>query len=107
MRPVVVKPLDATDNPEEEAGLEEDQMSIPSDIENGIDPAEDNPDDYEDIEDDATKSGRKAKVVDKEESKTRKIQPNAVSHMNFRRLNIKNKNSKGRGRGGGFGRRRR
>lgn len=73
------------------------------------------PSDYEDIDDDEDTGGAKSKAkskdkaADKEAPKaTRagKTKPNAVSHMNFRKLNIKNKNSRGRGRGGGrFGRR--
>jgi hypothetical protein len=38
---------------------------------------------------------------------TRKINPNAQSHMNFRSLKIRNKNSKAKGAGRGFGRNRR
>lgn len=37
--------------------------------------------------------------------KKRKIDPNALSHANFRALKIKNKNSKGKAGGGRFGRR--
>lgn len=51
---------------------------------------------------------RKAPLVEDEyeDVPTRKINPNAQSHMNFRSLKIRNKNSKARGRGrfGGRGR---
>lgn len=48
----------------------------------------------------------KAPRVTKDVKKQGTINPNAVSHMNFRSLKIKNKNSKAKGRGRGrFGRR--
>lgn len=50
------------------------------------------------------KSKKATKEPDADESSGRKINPNAVSHMNFRSLKIKNKNSKAKGRGR-FGRR--
>lgn len=53
------------------------------------------------------KSKKSAADVENEHSETtRKINPNAYSHMNFRSLKIKNKNSKAKGRGR-FGRGRR
>ena len=45
------------------------------------------------------KSKRTNKNPDADEISGRKINPNAVSHMNFRSLKIKNKNSKAKGRG--------
>lgn len=54
-----------------------------------------------------SKAASKAKDEgDSEAGTTRKINPNAYSHMNFRSLKIKNKNSKAKGRGR-FGRGRR
>ena len=50
------------------------------------------------------KPKKAAKDTDADENSGRKISPNAVSHMNFRSLKIKNKNSKAKGRGR-FGRR--
>ncbi|RVX75546.1 hypothetical protein B0A52_00899 [Exophiala mesophila] len=52
---------------------------------------------------------RKSKVNDtRDDWETRKINPNAQSHMNFRSLKIRNKNSKAKGHGRGkFGRGRR
>ena len=45
------------------------------------------------------------KQKEKENANPRKVNANAQSHQNFRKLNIKNKFSKGKG-GGRFGRRR-
>ncbi|KAJ9611330.1 hypothetical protein H2200_004514 [Cladophialophora chaetospira] len=47
----------------------------------------------------APKSKKPAEDTDEGEVPGRKINPNAVSHMNFRSLKIKNKNSKAKGRG--------
>lgn len=129
VRPVVAKPK----TPGEEQ--DDDEQSVPSDIENGEDPVAD-PDaysesgsDYEEVDEEgdpkpkrskktvsedvatAAKKEKKKGVVEKGKEAVkkavRKISANAHSHMNFRKLNIKNKNSKAKGRGGRFGGRRR
>ncbi|KAI5813838.1 DNA replication/checkpoint protein [Pyronema omphalodes] len=121
------------EGPEEEE--EEEQQQPPSDVEFGEDPFapieefSGSGSDFEDVdsEGDGESKAKKAKNTPKaadnkkalavkgaaaEKATTakgpaRKINPNATSHMNFQKLNIKNKNSKGKGRGGArFGRRR-
>ncbi|KAI5789867.1 DNA replication/checkpoint protein [Pyronema domesticum] len=120
------------EGPEEE---EEEEQQPPSDVEYGEDPHappeefSESGSDFEDVdsEGDGESKAKKAKKTPKAADKkkapaakgvvaekattakgpARKINPNATSHMNFQKLNIKNKNSKGKGRGGGrFGRRR-
>jgi DNA replication regulator SLD2 len=129
VRPVVAKPK----TPGEEQ--DEDEQSVPSDIENGEDPVVD-PDaysesgsDYEEVDEEGDPKPKRSKKTVSEDVATtakkekkkgvvekgkeavkkavRKISANAHSHMNFRKLNIKNKNSKAKGRGGRFGGRRR
>ncbi|KAI5855392.1 DNA replication/checkpoint protein [Tricharina praecox] len=78
----------------------DDQPPIPSDIENGEDSSSD--DDEEDSKKKSKKKPAAAAEKAKKPAATRKIDANATSHMNFRKLNIKNKNSKGK-RGGRFG----
>lgn len=99
MRPVVVKPATQGDADKEEEGAEDDQPQIPSDIENAEASSSD------DEEDSKKKTKKKPAAKAKKPAAARKISANATSHMNFRKLNIKNKNSKGKG-GGRFGRRR-
>jgi DNA replication regulator SLD2 len=108
-----------------------DAQSIPSDVEDDYEAEAASADEHqrtvdensEDEDEHAASKAKRAKgavavttATDKKEvvkkgkeavkRAARKISANATSHMNFRKLNIKNKNSKGKGRGGNFGRRR-